>query len=205
MSEDTARPEDDTTTESAPAEAPTSFSEAADASDYEMDGLDAEDRIAQLEAELQEMKDALLRQRAETENVRRRGEKDKADAAAYGVTTFARDMLNVADNLRRAMEAVPTSEDAALKTFVQGIEMTERELLSILERHGIMRVEPQVGDAFEPLLHQAMFEVPTTELANGVIAQVVGAGFRIKERLLRPAMVGVAKNAGAAEGVDTQA
>ncbi|TNE65102.1 MAG: nucleotide exchange factor GrpE [Alphaproteobacteria bacterium] len=163
----------------------------------------ADDLLAKLQAENADLKDRLLRAVAETENVRRRADKDKADASAYAVTAFARDMLAVGDNLRRAMDTLPEAVDDALKGFVDGVGMTERELLNIFERHGIRKVDPAVGDKFDPNLHQAMFEVPTEDHAPGCVMQVVAAGYVIKDRLLRPAMVGVAK--GAPQKVDTSA
>ncbi|NVJ68702.1 MAG: nucleotide exchange factor GrpE [Alphaproteobacteria bacterium] len=162
-----------------------------------------EDVVAQLKSEVAEMKDRLVRALAETENVRRRAEKDKADASAYAVTAFARDMLNVSDNLRRALDAAPEEVADDMKGFVEGVDMTERELLNILERHGIKKVEPEVGEKFDHKFHQAMFEVPTNDHTPGSVMQVVAAGYVIKDRLLRPAMVGVAK--GAPQSVDEQA
>lgn len=160
------------------------------------------DEVASLKAEVADLKDRLLRTMAETENVRRRAEKDKADASAYAVTNFARDMLNISDNLRRALDTMPEDVPADLKAFVEGVEMTERELLNIFERHGIKKVDPKVGDKFDHQIHQAMFEVPTTEHVPGSVMQVVAAGYVIRDRLLRPAMVGVAK--GDVQKVDTE-
>ena len=162
-----------------------------------------DDLVAKLQAENADLKDRLLRAVAETENVRRRADKDKQDASAYAVTGFARDMLNVSDNLRRALDTLPEEVDDTLKGFVDGVGMTERELLNTLERHGIREVKPEAGEKFDPQLHQAMFEVPTSEVAPGSVVQVVAAGYVIKDRLLRPAMVGVAK--GDAQKVDTEA
>jgi len=169
------------------------------ASDFEGE----DDMVAQLQSEVAELKDRLLRAVAETENVRRRADKDRADASAYGVTSFARDMLTVMDNLRRALDTTPDEISDEVKALVEGVTMTERELLNILERHGIKKVEPEVGEKFDHKFHQAMFEVPTTDHAPGSIMQVVAAGYVIKERLLRPAMVGVAK--GEAKTLDTEA
>jgi molecular chaperone GrpE len=154
------------------------------------------DRLAKAEAERDEMKDRLLRTLADMENQRRRTEREVADARTYGVTGFARDMLNVADNLRRALESVPAEAragmDGALKALVEGVELTERDLLKTLERHGVRRLEPQ-GQKFDPNHHQAMFEVPDATVPNGTVTQVVQAGYVIGDRVLRPAMVGVAK------------
>jgi molecular chaperone GrpE len=162
-----------------------------------------EDIITQLQSEIAELKDRVLRSMAETENVRRRAEKDKADMSAYAVTGFARDMLTVSDNLRRALDAMPEETAEDMKVFVEGVEMTERELLKTLERHGIEQVTPEVGEKFDHKRHQAMFEVPTDDHPSGSVMQVVAPGYIIKDRLLRPAMVGVAK--GAAQKVDTEA
>jgi len=162
-----------------------------------------EDIITQLQSEIAELKDRVLRSMAETENVRRRAEKDKADMSAYAVTGFARDMLTVSDNLRRALDAMPEETADDMKVFVEGVEMTERELLKSLERHGIEQVNPEVGEKFDHKRHQAMFEVPTDDHPSGSVMQVVAPGYVIKDRLLRPAMVGVAK--GQAQKVDTEA
>jgi molecular chaperone GrpE len=154
------------------------------------------DAVAQLEAEKLDLRDKLLRTLAEMENLRRRTEREIADARTYGVTGFARDMLTVADNLRRALESVPSEarEGAAeaLKALIEGVELTERDLLKTLERHGVRKIEPE-GQRFDPNLHQAMFEVPNPDVPNGTVVQVVQSGFTIGERVLRPALVGVAK------------
>jgi molecular chaperone GrpE len=159
-------------------------------------GGPAQDRAAALEAERDDMRDKLLRTLADMENLRRRTEREIADARAYGVTNFARDMLNVADNVRRAIETVPADAAAeaggAVKALLEGVELTERDLLKTLERHGVKRLEPQ-GERFDPNFHQAMFEVPNPDVPNGTVVQVVQAGYRIGERVLRPALVGVAK------------
>ena len=154
-----------------------------------------EDRIAELETQLAEMKDQFLRARAETENVRRRGEKEREDALSYGSANFARDLLSVADNLRRALDALPTEAldgDETLKSLATGVELTEKELHNTLERHGVTKIDAE-GQKFDHNLHQAIMEVPGTEYAPGTVAQVLQVGYTIKERLLRPAMVGVAK------------
>ncbi len=156
------------------------------------------DPVAKLEADLAEFRDKHLRALAEIENVRRRGEKEKADALKYAATNFAKDILGVADNLRRAIEAVPeeaAESDGAIKTLIEGVEMTERELLSIFERHGIKRIEAD-GAKFDHNLHQAMMEVPDSGQPAGTVVQVLQSGYTIHDRLLRPAMVGVAKGDG---------
>ncbi|RME69032.1 MAG: nucleotide exchange factor GrpE [Alphaproteobacteria bacterium] len=159
------------------------------------DGADA--RLAEMEAELGALKDRLMRAVAETENVRRRAERDKADAAAYGATALARDMLDVADNLRRALDAVPEGLRATegVDSLLTGVEMTERALLHAFEKHGIQKIEAE-GEKFDPSRHQAMFEVETTATPPGHVVQVMQAGYVMKDRLLRPALVGVAKAPG---------
>ncbi len=144
-----------------------------------------------------ELKNQLLRALAETENVRRRAKKDIADAGRYGIANFARDMLSVSDNMARALESIPDEareESDIVKALAEGVEMTARELATALERHDIKQVNP-LGEKFDYNLHQAMFEAPATGQPDGTIIEVVQAGFVIGDRLLRPAMVGVAKAA----------
>lgn len=159
------------------------------------------------EKEINDLRDKLLRAVAETENVRRRSEKERADAANYSVTNFARDILAVGDSLSRAIDSVPQDENLPdnIKNLIEGVKMTERELLNIFERHGIQKIDPK-GQAFDHNLHQAMFEAETDD-PNGTVIQVLQVGYKIKERLLRPAMVGVSKGASDKkhEGVDTTA
>ncbi|MEK1901075.1 MAG: nucleotide exchange factor GrpE, partial [Rhizobium sp.] len=154
------------------------------------------DALELLKAENTELRDRYLRLAAEMDNLRRRTEREVKDAKSYSVAGFARDMLAVSDNLRRAIDAIPpevkAAADAGLTTLIEGVEMTERSMLSALERHGVRKLEP-VGQKFDPNFHQAMFEVPNTEVPNNTVVQVVQAGFSIGERVLRPAMVGVAK------------
>ena len=154
------------------------------------------DPLELLKAENAELRDRYLRLAAEMDNLRRRTEREVKDAKSYSVAGFARDMLAVSDNLRRAIDAIPpeakAAADAGLTTLIEGVEMTERSMLSALERHGVRKLEP-VGQKFDPNFHQAMFEVPNTEAPNNTVVQVVQAGFTIGERVLRPAMVGVAK------------
>ena len=146
------------------------------------------------EEEIKQLNDRLLRTAAEMENLRRRTQKDVADAREFSISKFARDMLGVADNLRRAIDHVPEEEKAqpGLKTLIEGVEMTERELLSALEKNGVKKIDP-AGEKFDPNFHQAMFEVPNPDVPNNSVAQVVQVGFVIGSRVLRPAMVGVAK------------
>ncbi len=149
-----------------------------------------------LEREHAEMKDRLLRTLAEMENLRKRTEREVADSRLYGITSFARDVLGVADNMRRALEAVApelrTSAQNGAKALVDGVELTERELLKALEKNGIRQFTPQ-GEKFDPNLHQAMFEVPDAAVPAGSVVQVVQPGYMIGERVLRPALVGVSK------------
>ena len=168
----------------------------------------ADDALAAAQAEIADLKDKLLRAVAETENLRRRAEKERQDASNYAVTGFARDLLPVSDNLRRALESLPEGADGNenLKALVEGVEMTERELLNSFEKHGIRKVDPK-GEKFDHNLHQAMFEVPNSGEEDGTIVQVMQVGYTLKERLLRPAMVGVAKGGSneKKEHVDTTA
>jgi molecular chaperone GrpE len=143
-----------------------------------------------------ELRDRWLRALAEMENLRRRTEREVAEARSYGIAGFARDMLAVADNMRRALAAAPTelheSAEAGVKPLLEGVELTERELAKALEKHGVRRLEP-MGQKFDPHVHQAMFEVPDASVPAGTVVQVVQEGYTIGERVLRPALVGVAK------------
>ncbi len=152
-----------------------------------------EAHLTKIEAERSELKDRLLRMLAEAENLKKRTQREVADARRYAVTGFARDMLNVGDNLSRALDAVGSTDDnPALKTLVEGMEMTARELDRAMEKHGVAKLEPE-GERFDPNLHQAMFEVPNPDLPNGTVVQILQAGYTIGDRVLRPAMVGVSK------------
>jgi len=146
------------------------------------------------EAEISDLKDQLMRMAAEMENLRRRTQKDVSDARSFSISSFARDMLGVSDNLRRAMDHVEegAKEEPAMKAFLEGIEMTEREFLNALERNGVKKLSPK-GEKFDPNFHQAMFEVQNAEVPNNSVMEVVQDGYVIGERVLRPAMVGVAK------------
>jgi len=173
-----------------------SDSDAAAAIREEASERDVHDVIAALNEENAGLKDKVLRTLAEMENLRRRTEREVADARTYATTNFARDILNVADNLRRALETVPAearaAAEGALLAILVGLELTERDLLKTLERHGIRKIEPK-GERFDPNLHQAMFEVPDPSVPNGTVREVVQAGYVIGDRVLRPALVGVAK------------
>lgn len=156
----------------------------------------SDNRIEALETELAEAQQAVLYAQAETQNVRRRLEKDAQDARAYAATGFARDMLSVMDNMQRALEAIPAEvkDEEKWKGLINGIEATGRELQAAFEKNGIKRVAA-VGLPLDPNQHQAMIEIPTDEHEPGTIVQEMQAGYVIKDRLLRPAFVGVAKKA----------
>lgn len=177
-----------------------SVAEFADGSD-EAEGF--ADPMAFLAAELDkaeteksEMKDQALRLAAEMENLRRRTQKDVKDAREFSIAGFAKEMLAVSDNLRRALEAIPQeskdSDDAGFKALIEGVEMTERSMAQGLEKFGVKKLSP-MNEKFNPNLHQAMFEMPNTEVPNNTILQIVQDGYVIGERCLRPAMVGVSK------------
>ena len=154
----------------------------------------AEERVIALEAELAAHKDQLLRALAETENVRRRAQREREDASKYAVAGFAKELLTVADNLRRALDSLPESEarDERTRGLLAGVAATERELLSVFEQHGIRRVDPD-GERFDHNLHQAIFEAERAGKPGGTIIEVLQPGYMLHDRLLRPAMVGVAK------------
>ncbi len=146
-------------------------------------------------AEAAQLKDQLLRALAEMENVRRRTQRERDEATKFAVAGFARELLPVADNLRRALDAIPAAAleaDESLRTLAAGVELTERQLAAVFERQNIRKIEP-LGEKFDSHLHQAMFEVPGTGQPAGTIVQVLQAGYLLHDRLLRPAMVGVAK------------
>ena len=149
-----------------------------------------------LAREVAETRDKMLRTLAEMENLRKRTSREVADARAYGITGFARDILDIADNLQRALDAVPAeakaSADAGIKAFIEGVELTERSLLNTLEKNGVKKFDP-MGEKFDPNFQQAMYEVPDPSVPAGTVLQVVQAGYMICERVLRPALVAVSK------------
>jgi molecular chaperone GrpE len=160
-------------------------------------------REAELEAELQDTRERLLRALAETENLRRRTIRDLEEAHKYAISNFARELLEVADNLSRALDAVPPrarEEIEFVRNLADGIVLTEKTLLTAFERHQIAKVMPEIGEKFDHNRHQAMFEVPTSEQPPGTVAQVLQPGYTIADRLLRPALVGVAKPPAPAAG-----
>jgi molecular chaperone GrpE len=158
-----------------------------------------DEEIIVLKEEAAALKDRLLRMAAEMENLRKRTEREKAEATLYAASNFARDLLSVADNLSRALQALPSDErDSAgeiEKNLIAGVEVTERELLNVFQRHGIRRIEA-VGQKFDPNFHQAMFEIPTNEKPPGTVMQELQSGYAVGERCLRPSLVGVAKAEG---------
>lgn len=155
--------------------------------------------IAQLREEAAQLKDRLLRTAADMDNLRKRAEREKAEAILYAATNFARDLLSVADNMQRALASMPPDArekaDEGTRNLLAGVEMTERELLSVFQRYNIRKVET-VGSKFDPNVHQALFEMPTSDHPPGTVVQEMQSGFAIGERCLRPAMVGVAKAEG---------
>ncbi|HTS40015.1 MAG TPA: nucleotide exchange factor GrpE [Xanthobacteraceae bacterium] len=160
------------------------------------------DLVAAAAQEAAALKDKLLRALAEMENLRKRTEREVADSRAYAITAFARDILNVADNMHRALGALDVElrkqADSSLKALLDGVELTERELLNVLDKHGVKKLEP-LGQKFDPNLHQAMYEVPDPSVPAGTIVQVVQAGYTIGDRVLRPALVAIAKGASKTE------
>ncbi len=156
------------------------------------------DPLAAAQREAAELKDKLLRTLAEMENLRRRTEREVADARVYGIASFARDVLTVADNMERALQALDNElrekADLLIKGLLDGVELTERELLKALEKNGIRKIEPK-GEKFDPNFHQAMYEAPDASVPVGHVVQVVQPGYTIGERVLRPALVGVSKGA----------
>jgi molecular chaperone GrpE len=167
---------------------------AANNNDEDGAEVSPEARVAALEADLAAHKDRLLRALAETENTRRRAQREREDASKYAITGFAKELLSAADNLRRALESLPESEvrDERTRSLLAGVAATERELLSVFERHGIRRIDPQ-GEQFDHNFHQAIFEAERADQPVGTIVEVLQPGYVLHDRLLRPAMVGVAK------------
>ena len=155
---------------------------------------DEQAEIDSLRAERDALQDKFMRALADAENARKRGDKARRDAEQYGGTRLARDVLPVYDNMKRALEAASDEQKEIAKALIEGIELTMRELLSVFQKHGITLVSPQVGDKFDPQLHEAMFEAPVPGTKAGEIIQVSAEGFMLHERILRPAQVGVSSN-----------
>ncbi len=185
--------------EEGPAEEMTGRADEKDAGSEE---ARAERSLDEAEREAEELREHLLRAKAEVVNVLKRTEREKAEIARFAIADFARNLLGVADNLRRALEAAPEKlkEDAAARALIEGVEMTERELLSVLERHGVRRIAPQPGERFDHNLHQAMAESEGGEVPPGHIVEVYQPGYMLHDRLLRPAMVTVARGSGGRNG-----
>lgn len=164
----------------------------AEAFAQDMDDIDEEElEIEQLRAERDELKDRFMRALADAENARKRSERDRREAENYGGSKLSRDMLPVYDNMKRAIDTITDEQKEANAALIEGIELTMRELLSVFKKHGIEIIAPEVGDRFDPQLHQAMFEAPLPGTAAGDIIQVTAEGFMLHDRLLRPAQVGV--------------
>ncbi len=202
-SDDNAKPEEDapeaeTPESGAAAERPESPEEPAEVGESEPERIAA--LVAALQAEKRELKEQLLRALAETENVRRRAQREREDSAKYAVAPLAKDLLSVCDNLRRAIESVSAEAaeaDPQLKTLLEGVALTERGLMEAFGRHHIEAIEP-LGEKLDPNLHHALFEVPDPDQPSGTVAQVIEVGYRLRDRLLREAKVGVYKGGPAA-------
>ena len=192
VSEETAEPGEAEETAEPDEASPWAGKPAGEGTDEAAAGQAAVER--DYEAELAEANDRLLRALAEGENLRRRSQREREETAKFAITAFARDVLSVADNLRRALEAVPedAGDNEALGSLVGGIELTERELAAIFQRHGVERVDP-AGEKFDHNLHEAMFEIPTADAEPGTVVQVVQTGYVLNGRLLRAAQVGIAR------------
>jgi len=187
MNDSDLRPQNDAATPDANAAPSGEAAPAADAAPKPSTSLDRE---------LAEVKDRLLRTLADMDNMRKRTEREVADSRVYGISAFARDILGVADNMHRAMQALDddlrAKADEATKALLEGVELTERELMNVLEKHGVKRIDP-LGQKFDPNRHQAMYEVEDATVASGTVAQVMQSGYLIGERVLRPALVAVTK------------
>lgn len=181
------------TAQATPAQAEAARAGTAQAQPFERD---ASAVIEALNAENSQLKDRVLRTLAEMENLRRRTDREVSDAKTYGVTSFARDMLTVVDNLSRALEHLPAearaSAEPSIRSMIEGVELTARDLEAVLSRHGVKKLDPK-GQKFDPNLHQAIFEAPDETVPPGAVSQVVQSGWTIGDRVLRPAMVGVSK------------
>ena len=172
----------------------------------EAEGVAPTEKPDEVQSEIARLKDQLLRALAEAENTRRRAQKEREDTAKYATANFAKEMLSVADNFKRALEAMPNEavQNDAVKNLVAGIEATERQLQGVLERFGIKKLEP-LGQPFDPNFHRVMMEIEDTEKPPGTVVQVLQPGYVIHDRLLREALVAVAKGAAPATKVDTSA
>ncbi len=177
----------------APDNTPDDAADVAQQSSLEAGAFEA--RIAELDGQVSDLTDRLLRAHAEMDNIRKRAERDKTDMAKYAISKFANDVLSIGDNFARAAGAVPAGaadQDPTLKALLEGVTMMEREFLNVLERHGVKRIDP-TGEPFNPHLHQAVMEQQNAEVPSGTVVQVFQPGYTIEDRVLRPAMVVVAK------------
>lgn len=176
----------------AEAKKPAVEEELIDITDPEaMEEPEVDEMILALQAERDELKDKFMRALADAENSRKRSERDRREAEQYGGSKLARDLLPVFDNMKRAVQAVPQEALETSKAMIEGVELTMRELISVFKKHGIEPISPEVGDRFDPQLHEAMFEAPVPGTTAGEIIQVEADGFMLHDRLLRPARVGV--------------
>lgn len=157
----------------------------------------AADELDALRAERDELRDRFMRALADAENSRKRADRDRREAEQYGGTRLARDLLPVYDNLKRALDAANDETRIQAAALIEGVELTLRELTSVMTKHGVAAIEPAIGDTFDPQQHQAMFEAPVPGTKAGQVIQVMAAGFLLHDRLLRPAQVGVSSNTGA--------
>ncbi|SDI78593.1 nucleotide exchange factor GrpE [Aliiruegeria lutimaris] len=164
---------------------------AEEAEDFMSDPLETDDELDAIKAERDEFRDRFMRALADAENARKRGERDRREAEQYGGSKLARDMLPVYDNLSRALEVATTEQREQAAALIEGVELTLRELLNVFTKHGITLIKPEIGEKFDPQIHQAMFEAPVPNTSAGDIIQVMTEGFLLHERLLRPAQVGV--------------
>src|SRR5512143_2914919 len=191
MPDDKTDPREANEDQAGPADSP-----KADTQDAAVDaGAQLGDDLNALLLENADMRDRLLRTMADMENLRRRTEREKTDTARYAISNFARDVLTVGDNLKRTIQHVPAeaaAQDPALKSFLEGVEITERELLNVLERHGVTQIDP-LGQRFDPNCHQAMYEVQNPDVPDGTVVDVMQSGYMIGDRCLRPAFVAVSK------------
>ena len=163
----------------------------------ELEPFIADDELEALRTERDELRDRFMRALADAENSRKRAERDRREAEQYGGSKLARDLLPVYDNLKRALDSANDDTRAQAAALIEGVELTLRELTSVMTKHNVAPIEPAIGDSFDPQLHQAMFEAPVPGTKAGQIIQVMTVGFMLHDRLLRPAQVGVSSNTGA--------
>ncbi len=186
---------------------PVADKESAVSKPYVMPDDPEEGSVEALTKEVADAKDRMLRTLAEMENLRKRTQREVTDARTYGITAFARDVLDIADNLQRALDAVPAetreAADPGLKALIEGVELTEKSLHKTLEKNGVQKIDP-LGEKFDPNFHQAMYEVPDSSVPSGTVVQVVQGGYTIGERVLRPALVAVAKGGAKAAPASAQ-